>query len=63
MCGGEHLLFCKQYPKMCPSAYRVSGSPGLGRGREVGDVLAKIDAGFGFLLSPHRPQRCNMHLY
>jgi len=26
----EHFLFCKQFSKMYPSAFRVSGLPGTG---------------------------------
>jgi len=47
----EHLLFCKEFSKMCPSALRVSGPPGPRRVRELwskpslerfGDVSAKF---------------------
>jgi len=34
----EHLLFCKQFSKMCPSAFRVSGPQGVS---EQGSKLHK----------------------
>jgi len=75
----EHLLFCKQFSKMCPSAFSVFGPPGPGGGRgdqactktffPSGDVHAKFHqerfgAGVWISISPsHTNRQRNIQVY
>jgi len=64
----EHLLFCKQFSKMCPSAFRVSGPPGgggcqiysktfLGQTAMCVQNFIKIHAGVWISISPLHTNR------
>jgi len=72
----EHLLFCKQFSKLCPSALSVLGPPGPGgrvnpapkpfmgrRGCEC-KISSRSVQGFGFPLTLHTPtdRETNNHL-